>query len=34
MLASWSVKERQTLARLLDRLVGQIAAANHESANR
>lgn len=34
MLASWSVKERQTLARLLDRLVGQIAAANHESTAR
>ena len=34
MLASWSVKERQTLARLLHRLIGQIAAANHESASR
>lgn len=34
MLSTWSVKERQTLARLLDRLVGQIAAANHESGAR
>jgi DNA-binding MarR family transcriptional regulator len=34
MLACWPVKERQTLARLLDRLVAQIAVANHESAGR